>query len=130
MLPLEVLDSGLSSSVGLSSGESSNIGGRSNIGAEQLFLGSDDLGSSGNIGDLEEASDGVTVGIVGACSCSEACRQLRSCSSEGEASQGEHEGHHLDMRRQGKTFELITSGYHRNCANTNIELHHVDLIVK
>ena len=98
MLPLEVLDSSLSSSVSISSRESGDIGGGSNVGPEKLLLGSDDLSSPGNVGNLEEAGDGVTVGVVGAGGGSEACRQLGSCGSEGEASQGTQQGHHLDTR--------------------------------
>ena len=119
MLPLEVLDSGLGSSMGLSSRESGNISGGSNIGSEELLLSSDDLGGSGHIRDLEEASDCVTVWIVGAGGGGEASRELGSDSGQGQTSEGTQQGHHLDGR-QGKTPLTFHYTYHRTRANTNL----------
>ena len=99
--PGELLDSELSSGVSLSSGESSSIGGHSEVTAEQLLLSPDHLLSSGDIRDLEEPGDSVTVGIVGAGGSREAGRELGGGQGHG-GHREEQQGLHLDMWGGGK----------------------------
>ena len=70
--PGELLYGQLGGSVGLSPGQGRHP--QAEVSTEQLLLGSDDLASSGNIRDLQEAGEGVTVGIVGAGSSSQSGR--------------------------------------------------------
>merc|ERR1719222_140643 len=87
-----LLNSGLSSGMGLKTGESGDS--NSLVGPDDRLLGCDHIGGSGHIGDCKEASGGIAVGIVGASRGSESGRQL-GCS-EGRSHEGEnHEGSHF-----------------------------------
>merc|ERR1712029_1300686 len=59
----QLLDSSFSSSMSFSSGEDSSWG---QVGSQELLLGSNDLLGSGNIRNIQEARDGITVWVVGA----------------------------------------------------------------
>ena len=82
-----------SSSVSLGSGEGSG-GGHAKVAAEELLLGPDDLLGSRDVWDLQEAGDGVTVGIVGAGGSSEASRELGGGQGQG-GEREEDEGLHV-----------------------------------
>merc|ERR1719339_637212 len=87
-----LLNSGLSSGVGLKTGESGDS--NSLVGPDDRLLGCDHIGGSGHIGDCKEASGGITVGVVGAGRCGEPSRQLGG--GEGRSHKGEnHEGSHF-----------------------------------
>merc|ERR550517_124393 len=87
-----LLDSGLSGSVSLKTGESGNS--NSLVGPDDRLLGCDHLSSSRNIRDWKEASGGITVRVVGAGRGSQAGRQL-GCR-EGRGHEGEnHKGSHF-----------------------------------
>merc|ERR1719458_2454437 len=100
-----LLNSGLSSSVGLKTGESGDS--NSLVGPDDRLLGCDHIGGSGHIGDCKEASGGIAVGIVGAGRCGESSRQL-GCS-EGRSHEGEnHEGSHfVKIRGFSQSFSGI-----------------------
>merc|ERR1740123_118417 len=89
----KIQNSGLSSGVGSRAGESSGGG---DVAPEELLLGPDDLLRSGDVGDLEEAGGGVTVGIVGARGSSEASGQLGGGRDQCQGGEREDSGHHLD----------------------------------
>merc|ERR1712212_372498 len=87
-----LLDSGLSSGVGLKAGESGHSD--SLVRPDDRLLGCDHLSSSGNIRDWKESSSGIAVRVVGACCRCEAGGQLGG--SEGRSHKGEnHEGSHF-----------------------------------
>ena len=95
--PGQLLHSELGSSVGLSSGQGGDST-KSQVTTEENFLGFDHLGSSGNIRDLQEAGDGVTVGIVGAGSRCQAGGQLGGGQGRGEEREQDG-GHHLEIQQ-------------------------------
>merc|ERR550519_369675 len=100
-----LLNSGLSSGMGLKTGESGDS--NSLVGPDDRLLGCDHIGGSGHIGDCKEASGGIAVGIVGAGRCGESSRQL-GCS-EGRSHEGEnHEGSHfVKIRGFSQSFSGI-----------------------
>ena len=93
-------------------GESSGGG---DVAPEELLLGPDDLLSPGDIGDLEEASGGVTVGVVRARGGGEASGQLRGGRGQGQGGKREDSRDHL---RRGHV-----RGHSDTCS------HHLTLIV-
>ena len=88
-----LLNSSLSSSMGLDTRETSS---GSNVAPDNLLLGTDHISSPGNIRNSKEACGGVTVGIVGAGSSCEACRELGS--SQGRGGEGENKEKHLEKK--------------------------------
>ena len=94
--PGQLLHSQLGSSVSLSSGQSGDS--QAEVTTEESLLGLDHLSSSGNVRDLQEAGDGVTVGIVGTGSSREASRQLGGGQSHGDQREQEC-GHHLEIQQ-------------------------------
>ena len=93
-------------------GESSGGG---DVAPEKLLLGPDDLLSPGDIGDLEEASGGVTVGVVRARSGGEASGQLGGGRGQGQGGEREDSRDHL---RGGQV-----RGHSDTCS------HHLTLII-
>merc|ERR1719234_1433202 len=90
-----LLNSGLSSSMGLKAGESWDS--NSLVGPDDRLLGCDHLSSSGHIGNCKEASDGITVRVVGAGCSGQAGGQLGG--GEGRSHKGEnHKGSHFCLR--------------------------------
>ena len=89
----ELLDGKLSGSVSLGPGEGGG-GGHTEVAAEELLLGPDDLLGSRDVRDLQEAGDGVTVGIVGAGGSGEASGELRGGQGQG-GEREEDEGLHV-----------------------------------
>ena len=79
----------------MSSGAGETRSGRGKVGSEERLLSPDDLLGPGDVGDLEEAGGGVTVGVVGTRGGGEAGWELGGGGGQGQGGQGEHSGHHL-----------------------------------
>merc|ERR1711970_854912 len=81
----------LSSSLSLDTWETSS---GSNVTPDDCLLGTDNVSSSGDVRNRQEPGGGVTVRIVGAGSCGQACRELGG--SQGRGGEGEDKEKHLD----------------------------------
>ena len=79
----------------MSSGAGETRSGGGEVGSEERLLSPDDLLGPGDVGDLEEAGGGVTIGVVGARGGGEAGGELGGGGGQGQGGQGEHSGHHL-----------------------------------